>query len=337
MKRSKTYLKCLALSAVVASSALALSTPAAYAQTTSQVVTDIGQNAKTHTSYNTFNNDQTDNMTMSLKVTFIDDPSADKQIAVINTTGSFLKANPTISSAPIDNYPIPGASATLRYPSQYDIAFNLQDNSARFFNVAPTNAVEETTVTSSVSYQLGGSVKASATPNGPSAEAGATGQVTWSDSVSYKQTSYKTNLIDQTNKNVKWNVFFNGYNNQNWGIYTRDSYHSLYGNQLFMYSRTYLYESDAKGNLIPMDQLPALTNSGFSPGMIAVVISEKNTDQSNLQVAYTKHADDYQLRPGYTFGTANWVGNNVKDVDQKTFNKSFTLDWKNKKLVEKNR
>ncbi len=32
MKRSKTYLKCLALSAVVASSALALSTPAAYAQ-----------------------------------------------------------------------------------------------------------------------------------------------------------------------------------------------------------------------------------------------------------------------------------------------------------------
>ena len=36
-----------------------------------------------------------------------------------------------------------------------------------------------------------------------------------------------------------------------------------------------LYESDAKGNLIPMDQLPALTNSGFSPGMIAVVISEK--------------------------------------------------------------
>ena len=46
MKRSKTYLKCLALSAVFASSALALSTPAAYAQTTSQVVTDIGQNAK---------------------------------------------------------------------------------------------------------------------------------------------------------------------------------------------------------------------------------------------------------------------------------------------------
>lgn len=139
-------------------------------------------------------------MTMSLKVTFIDDPSADKQIAVINTTGSFLKANPTISDVPIDNYPIPGASATLRYPSQYDVAFNLQDNNARFFNVAPTNAVEETTVTSSVSYQLGGSVKASVTPNGPSGEVGATGQVTWSDSVSYKQTSYKTNLIDQTNK-----------------------------------------------------------------------------------------------------------------------------------------
>lgn len=31
MKRSKTYLKCLALSAVFASSALTLSTPAAYA------------------------------------------------------------------------------------------------------------------------------------------------------------------------------------------------------------------------------------------------------------------------------------------------------------------
>ena len=144
------------------SSALALSTPLCLRSN------DVSCNryrakCKTHTSYNTFNNDQTDNMTMSLKVTFIDDPSADKQIAVINTTGSFLKANPTISSAPIDNYPIP-ASATLRYPSQYDIAFNLQDNSARFFNVAPTNAVEETTVTSSVSYQLGGSVKASATP-----------------------------------------------------------------------------------------------------------------------------------------------------------------------------
>ncbi|MDR4442361.1 beta-channel forming cytolysin, partial [Bacillus cereus] len=95
-------------------SAVTLSTPTAYAQTTSQVVTAIGQNAKTHTSYNTFNNDQADNMTMSLKVTSIDDPSADKQIAVINTTGSFLKANPTISDAPIDNFPIPGSSATLR-------------------------------------------------------------------------------------------------------------------------------------------------------------------------------------------------------------------------------
>ena len=42
MKRSKTYLKCLALSAVFASSAVTLSTPA-YAQTTSQVVTCICQ------------------------------------------------------------------------------------------------------------------------------------------------------------------------------------------------------------------------------------------------------------------------------------------------------
>ncbi|EOV9525656.1 beta-channel forming cytolysin CytK1 [Bacillus cytotoxicus] len=335
MKRSKTYVKCLALSAVLASSALAMHTPVVAAQTTSQVVTDIGQNAKTHTSYNTFNNEQADNMTMSLKVTFIDDPSADKQIAVINTTGSFMKANPTLSDAPVDGYPIPGASVTLRYPSQYDIAMNLQDNTSRFFHVAPTNAVEETTVTSSVSYQLGGSIKASVTPSGPSGESGATGQVTWSDSVSYKQTSYKTNLIDQTNKHVKWNVFFNGYNNQNWGIYTRDSYHALYGNQLFMYSRTYPHETDARGNLVPMNDLPALTNSGFSPGMIAVVISEKDTEQSSIQVAYTKHADDYTLRPGFTFGTGNWVGNNIKDVDQKTFNKSFVLDWKNKKLVEK--
>ena len=43
MKRSKTYLKCLALSAVFASSAVTLSTPLAYAQTTSQVVTCICQ------------------------------------------------------------------------------------------------------------------------------------------------------------------------------------------------------------------------------------------------------------------------------------------------------
>ena len=139
-------------------------------------------------------------MTMSLKVTFIDDPSADKQIAVINTTGSFLKANPTISDVPIDNYPI--LALVQHYVILHNMMLHLtfKITALVFFNVAPTNAVEETTVTSSVSYQLGGSVKASVTPNGPSGEAGATGQVTWSDSVSYKQTSYKTNLIDQTNK-----------------------------------------------------------------------------------------------------------------------------------------
>ena len=72
MKRSKTYLKCLALSAVFASSALALSTCCLR----SNDVTSCNRyraKCKTHTSYNTFNNDQTDNMTMSLKVTFIDD------------------------------------------------------------------------------------------------------------------------------------------------------------------------------------------------------------------------------------------------------------------------
>ncbi|TKH15652.1 beta-channel forming cytolysin [Bacillus wiedmannii] len=331
MKHPKTCLKYLLLSTVLASGAFVYNVTSVSAQTTSQVVTDIGQSAKTYTSYNSFNNDQSDNMTMSLKVTFIDDPSSDKQIAVINTTGSFMKANTSISDAPVDGYEIPGASATLRYPSEYDISMNLQDNSARFFNVAPTNAVEETTVTSGVSYQLGGSIKA----NQSGAEASATGGVTWSDSVSYKQTSYKTHLVNQTNKNVKWNVFFNGYNNQNFGVYTRDSYNTMYGNQLFMYSRTYPYESDARGNLVPLDQLPALTNSGFSPGMIAVVIAEKNTEKSNVQIAYTKHSDDYALRPGFTFGTANWVGKNIKYVDKDTFDKSFILNWKNKKLEEK--
>lgn len=171
-------------------------TPNVFAQTISQVVTDISQNTKTHMSYNTFNNEQTDNTTMSLKGTFIDDPSADKQITVINTTGSYIKVNPTINDEPVDEYSIPGASATLRYPSQYDVSLDLDDNTSRFFNVATTNAVEETTVTSSVSYQLGGSIKASATPNGPSGEVGTTSQVTWSDSVSYKKTSYKIKLIE---------------------------------------------------------------------------------------------------------------------------------------------
>ncbi|GGE54998.1 leukocidin/hemolysin toxin family protein [Priestia taiwanensis] len=331
MKRTKTCLTYLSLSTILVSSAFVYSIPSAYAQTVSQVVTDIGKEAKTYTSYNTFNNEQADNMTMSLKVTFIDDPSSDKQIAVLNTTGSFIDANTSISDKPVDGYPFPGASATLRYPSEYDVSMNLQDTSAKFFNVAPTNAVEETTVTSGVSYQLGGAIKV--TDKG--GEVSATGGMTWTDTVSYKQTSYKTNLVDQTNKNVKWNVFFNGYNNQNYGIYTRDSYNTMYGNQLFMYSRTYPYETDARGNLVPMDQLPALTNSGFSPGMIAVVIAEKNIEKSDVQVAYTKHSDDYALRPGFTFGVANWVGNNIKYVDKDTFDKSFTLDWKNKKLQEK--
>ncbi|UHA74982.1 leukocidin family pore-forming toxin [Paenibacillus sp. 481] len=300
------------LLATVMSISILFPTSAVHA-TSAPAVVDIGKNAKTFTSYDVTDNRNPDNsVTLSTKVTVIDDPNADKKIAIINTSGSYMKANPIVNHEYIGPMNL---RSTMKYPSEYHVGLKIEDPHAKFYSVTPTNENEVSRVTKTVSYGIGGSINVSEQPS-----FGIEARADWSDSISYDQPSYKTDLIKQDTKEVRWNVNYTGYQG-----YDRNSYHGLYGNQMFMWGRAYF--GFANQNLIGIDSLSQLTKNGFSPSTISVVIVDK--DYKGVTPVYLETEKKYDLYTLYqgTFGDIQWVGQNDKNVSSTSYGRYIEIDW----------
>ncbi|MFJ8354707.1 beta-channel forming cytolysin [Bacillus paramycoides] len=319
-KKAKKLVQALTLATTVASGSLAFNSSSAHADS----IQDIGKGAKVINSIDTtYNADE--NIKNSIKVSFIDDPNTDKKYAIISTEGSnigsgFYRTPDTDS----------GIYGRVEWPSAYKTGLEITSNdSAKFYNVAPQNAIETKKVSSTVSYSVGGSldVKAGDPSSGvikPSVGA------SWSNTVTYDQPDYKTFLENSTDKKVDWKVEFSKFDNRGWGFYTRDSYHTIYGNELFMSSRTDPF-IHAANNFISNDEFPPLVRFGFQPSTLAVVTADKNETSTDLSVKHARVQDNYNLY--YTL--AGWYGTNDKDKRTNQAIDNYTIDWKNNKIVHK--
>ncbi|WP_410993730.1 beta-channel forming cytolysin [Bacillus cereus] len=283
---------------------------------------EIGQGATVYSNYSVLENSLKDIKT-SLKVSIIKDPNSNKQRAVISTDGSRIGANKTLNSGWNDN------QAAIKWASSYDVQMELPnpEQKATFHEISPKDEIREKTVTNSVGYKIGGDIQTS--PAGS-----VTGEFSWSTNVSYNQADYITRLKKSNAHTVQWSIPFMNAMNGNYGPYDRESSDSIYGNQLFMKSRT---KNNAIDNFIPTEQMPALSAEGFSPGVIAVVEVPKDSEElTDLTVTYTRHSDQYSLSwMNITSYFSNWVGFNTKNVSRADSSQKYTIDWKNHKLIEK--
>ncbi|EOO57811.1 beta-channel forming cytolysin [Bacillus cereus VD196] len=287
-------------------------------------VVDIGRDTKVYTSFSTIYNEGAKVKT-SIQVSFIEDPNSDKRIAIINTAGSNIAADKKIIDKSF-SIGKPGETiAGLEWPSSYHIEMELKDEQAQFYKVVPANTVDTKSVMSTVGYAIGGGIKMSEKP-----DANISGAVNWLTSVKYDQSDYKTFLTYDSDKKVNWNISFVSAMNQGYGPYDRDSNNLTYGNQLFMKSRN--GSVWAKNNFIANEEMPGLASYGFSPGVIAVVITDKDvTKPSKLNIRYGRTKDLYSLK----WGDIAWVGGLEKNINSTWGGTYYEIDWSNHQIIEK--
>lgn len=295
------------------------------AQTRMGSTEDIGKDAKVFNVFSTLDDSQ-NKMKKSLKVSFIDDPNANKKIALISTDGSNIDADKQIP--PGNGY----MGSILQWSSEYHMGMELSGGSSSFHKVSPINTIDTKTVSSTVGYTVGGTIKI-----GSSADSSISSGANWSTTTSYNQPDYKTILTKDTSKQVQWEVPFVSAMNQGYGPYTRDSNDSIYGNQLFMKSRN--ANVWAKDNFLSSNEMPTLAAYNFSPGVLAVITADKSEKTSNLTVTFKRVSDNYYMDwiaflGGYhASGAGWWKGKNEKGKE-KTSSSKYVLDWENHNLIE---
>ncbi|WP_018767727.1 beta-channel forming cytolysin [Bacillus sp. 105MF] len=321
MKKTKKIVQALTLATTVVGGSLAFSSSSAHADSL-KAIEDIGNGAKVMTSLDTtYHSDA--NIKNSIKVSFIDDPTVDKKYAVVSTEGSNIGSNlKYINNSYYD--------ADMLWTSAFKTGLEITSNdSAAFYKVLPKNSIETKNVASTVAYNIGGGVEVKQESGaGASATAGAS----WSTTVSYDQSDYKTFLENSTNRKVDWKVAFDKFYNGN-GFYDRDSFSSIFnGNQLFMVTTS--GARSAIDNLVPQDKLPSLTAYGFQPGTIAIITADKNEDSTDLSVKHSREQDKYGL-----LKPTGWKGFNTKNIElnehENTSVDHYQIDWKNNKILHK--
>ncbi len=317
MKKVNKVAKCFVVASVLMSGAFSVESSSAFAESKG-TVEDLKNGGKVYNSFSTTYNAK-QNIKNSIKVSFIEDPYADKKIAIVTTDGSNIDAKYEING---EYY-----NAGLKWPSAYHTEVEItSDDSAQFHKAAPVNTMTSAKVTSEVGYTLGGTVKLGVNDKGPNADASITGSFAWKESVSYDQADYKTVLETLTDKKLNWKVGFQSFNYPSWGIYNRDSYNTLYGNQLFMKSRSY---NEGIQNFVSKDTVPALTGYGFSPNVIAVITADESEATSDLKITNRRVSDQYNIE----WVSSKWWGTNNKDVHNEFFTNYYKLDWKNHKVL----
>ncbi|MDU6217491.1 MAG: beta-channel forming cytolysin [Staphylococcus aureus] len=227
-----------------------------------------------------------------LTFNFIKDKSYDKDTLVLKATGNinsgFVKPNP-------NDYDF----SKLYWGAKYNVSISSQSNdSVNVVDYAPKNQNEEFQVQNTLGYTFGGDISIS---NGLSG--GLNGNTAFSETINYKQESYRTTLSRNTNyKNVGWGVEAHKIMNNGWGPYGRDSFHPTYGNELFLAGRQ--SSAYAGQNFIAQHQMPLLSRSNFNPEFLSVLSHRQDgAKKSKITVTYQREMD--------------WENHKVKLLDTK--------------------
>ncbi|MDQ7229524.1 bi-component gamma-hemolysin HlgAB/HlgCB subunit B, partial [Staphylococcus aureus] len=243
--------------------------------------------------------------------------SYDKDTLVLKATGNinsgFVKPNP-------NDYDF----SKLYWGAKYNVSISSQSNdSVNVVDYAPKNQNEEFQVQNTLGYTFGGDISIS---NGLSG--GLNGNTAFSETINYKQESYRTTLSRNTNyKNVGWGVEAHKIMNNGWGPYGRDSFHPTYGNELFLAGRQ--SSAYAGQNFIAQHQMPLLSRSNFNPEFLSVLSHRQDgAKKSKITVTYQREMDLYQIR----WNGFYWAGANYKNFKTRTFKSTYEIDWENHKV-----
>ncbi|MGZ1788327.1 leukocidin/hemolysin toxin family protein [Staphylococcus argenteus] len=252
------------------------------------------------------------NISQILTFNFIKDKSYDKDTLVLKAAGNihsgYKKPNPNDSNY---SYFYWGAKYNVSISSESKYSVNVVD-------YAPKNQNEEFQVQQTLGYSYGGDINIS---NGISG--GGNGSKSFSETINYKQESYRTTIDRKTNhKNIGWGVEAHKIMNNGWGPYGRDSYHSTYGNELFLGGRQ--SSLNAGQNFLPTHQMSILSRGNFNPEFISVLSRKQNDAKvSKVKVTYQREMDRYT---NY-WNQLHWIGNNYKSQNIATFTSTYEVDW----------
>lgn len=247
----------------------------------------------------------------SVSVSFIEDPNNSDLIALVSVKG-FIPSGLNKTGG--------NEIGTMFWPSKYGVIIESRDpkNDVKILESIPSNKVETVRVTETMGYSIGGSI--SATKDG-GATANSNTNFSVSRSVAYDQQDYKTTQRSDNLQRASWDIEFNATRDG----YDRNSYHFIYGNQLFMKSRL---SNTGDQNFTDNKDLSALIVGGFSPNMVVALKAPKGTEKSQLTVRLDRYIDRYRINWAFT----QWVGNNIGATHPEATSHTYELDWKNRTI-----
>ncbi|HHU6749385.1 TPA: leukocidin/hemolysin toxin family protein [Staphylococcus pseudintermedius] len=252
------------------------------------------------------------NISQLLTFNFIEDKSYDKDTLILKAAGN-------INSGYKGPNPSDYNFSSLYWGAQYNISISAESKgNVNVVDYAPKNQNEEFQVQNTLGYSFGGDISIS---NGLAG--GLNGSESFSETINYKQESYRTTIDKHTdNKTIGWNVEAHKIMNNGWGPYGRDSYHEIYGNELFLGGRQ--SKLNAGQNFLPTYQMPLLARGNFNPEFLSVLSHKPNdVKTSKIKVTYQREMDKYT---DYWNGF-HWIGQNYKNQSTPTFSSIYEIDW----------
>ncbi|MCJ8341692.1 MAG: beta-channel forming cytolysin [Cetobacterium sp.] len=274
----------------------------------------IKENGKEAVKYTSMDTSSSKGLKATLSGSFIEDQYSDKKTVLLNLDG-FIPSGKKVSGSVY--------YGKMKWPETYRVSIENYDlsNKVKIANSIPKNTIDKKQVSNSIGYSIGGNIST----DGKSANAGLNASYSVQNTISYEQPDFRTIQRKDDEKLASWDIKFvetkDGYN--------LDSYHAIYGNQLFMKSR--LYNSGYE-NFIDDIYLSTLISGGFSPNMAIALTASKDTKESTIIVKCERFDDDYTLH----WQTTQWWGSNKRSTAYEGSEFVFRINWGNhtiKKII----
>lgn len=272
------------------------------------IINSKGQKAEVYTSSDTTTNNFAKGI---VSVSFIEDPNNNRLTALVSLKG-FIPAQLIKTGIYSEGY--------MYWPSKYSVSVKSIDanNQVKMLESIPKNKIETVTVTETMGYSIGGNISVQGSSSGPSGSGGGNFSVNVQRSIKYEQPDFKTIQTNDDLDSASWDIIFNSTRDG----YDRNSYHVIYGNQMFMKSRLH---NTGINNLVDTKDLSPLISGGFSPDMVVALSAPKGTKKSKLQLNYTMYRDFYSIK----WYSSGWWGKNDKTVGWNPSEMMYEIDWEN--------
>lgn len=315
MKRLKIMSTSLALASIVTTSVFSTQTQvfASELGNTKKIELEnpngevIEENGKKAIKYTSIDTSSCKGLKATLSGTFIEDQYSDKKTALLNLDG-FIPSGKKVSGSTY--------YGKMKWPEIYRVSIESADaaNKVKIANTIPKNTIDKKEVSNSIGYSIGGNISV----EGKSGSAGMNASYSVQNTISYEQPDFRTIQRKDEEKLASWDIKFvetkDGYN--------LDSYHGIYGNQLFMKSRLY---NNGYENFTDDRDLSTLISGGFSPNMAVALTAPKDAKESMITVTYRRFDNEYTLN----WQTTQWRGSNKCSTACEYTEFMFKINWEN--------